>query len=122
MEKPSKKFKYIFEKDYNPSYTNGAYGGITPKGEIIMNFFLERMPIPYDVVHEFNKDGTLGNVIKVFPEADDPEQRMFVRYISSGVIMNLTVAKEIHSWLSECIKNVESSTGDENDDGDCNEE
>ena len=87
-----------------------------------MNFFLERMPIPYDVVHEFNKDGTLGNVIKVFPEADDPEQRMFVRYISSGVIMNLTVAKEIHSWLSECIKNVESSTGDENDDGDGNEE
>lgn len=26
-------FKYIFEKDYNPKYVNGAFGGMSPTGK-----------------------------------------------------------------------------------------
>lgn len=119
MENPSVKFKYIFEKDYNPSYANGAYGGISPKGEIVVNFYFERMPIPYDVVHAFNEDGTLGDVVRVLPENDDPKQRMFVRYVSSGIIMNLRTAKEVYTWLGDCIKGAEmEGNGNDLEDGD----
>jgi hypothetical protein len=45
---------YKFPKDYNPIYVNGAYGGATPKKEIIINFFLERMPIPKEENIEVN--------------------------------------------------------------------
>lgn len=36
------KFKYIFDDSYNPVYVNGAHGGVTPRGELVVNFYLER--------------------------------------------------------------------------------
>ena len=41
------KFKYLYDKSYNPSYCTGGFGGTTPKNEIVLNFFMERQPIPY---------------------------------------------------------------------------
>ena len=31
-------FKYEFPETYNPVYANGAQGGLTPQGEIALNF------------------------------------------------------------------------------------
>ncbi|MFC0297755.1 hypothetical protein [Geobacillus jurassicus] len=39
-------FKYLFPDDYNPVYVNGAHGGISPQGEIVVNFYFERRPLP----------------------------------------------------------------------------
>ncbi len=36
------KFTFIFPDDYNPAFANGVWGGVTPKGELNMNFYLER--------------------------------------------------------------------------------
>jgi len=49
-------YKYIFEKDYNPLYVNGAQGGINPLGEIVIDFYLERNAIPVSQTCEI-KDG-----------------------------------------------------------------
>lgn len=35
------KFSYIKDENYAPKYSNGAIGGITSKGEIVVNFFTE---------------------------------------------------------------------------------
>lgn len=35
-------FKYKFSDAYNPVYVNGAYGGVNPRGEIVINFYFER--------------------------------------------------------------------------------
>lgn len=43
---PSIKIKYIFRDHYNPVYANGAYGGITPSGEIVASFYFEKHPLP----------------------------------------------------------------------------
>ena len=40
LDKSILKFKYIFDNNYNPKYINGAYGGITPKGEIALTQML----------------------------------------------------------------------------------
>lgn len=29
-------FKYIFDDDYNPTFANGVYGGVTPSGEFVL--------------------------------------------------------------------------------------
>lgn len=99
------KCKYIFADDYNPVYINGAQGGINPLGEILINFYLERHPIPisqtYSVV-----ENSIG------PEKEDEVEpndlkNSFVRFITNGVVMNYQTAKEIHKWLGKHIETLE---------------
>jgi len=40
------KFNYIKEDLYTPKYVNGALGGVSSKGELIINFFTEMQPVP----------------------------------------------------------------------------
>lgn len=55
--KTNLKFKYKFPENFNPTYTNGVYGGIAPQGEIVMNFFFERPPLPYVENFELGEEG-----------------------------------------------------------------
>jgi hypothetical protein len=102
---PSITFKYIFKYDYNPVYVNGAHGGISPRGEIIANFYLERPPLPNQISHAINSDGSIGADII----AADPEDlnSSIVRYVSNGVVLNHQNAKALHSWLGEQIEALE---------------
>ncbi len=98
-------FKYKYPDDYNPHYINGAQGGINVQGEIVVNFYFERIPLPNSITQELNNDGALGNVV-----ATDPKDftNSVLRYVQSGVVMNLEVAKQVYKWLGEQIKTLES--------------
>lgn len=95
--------KYIFDKSYNPQYVNGAAGGVNPAGELIVHFYLERFPLPYEMTHEINEDGTLGAPMDVKP---DGFERKVIRYINQGVIMNLASAEELYNWLGNQIRDL----------------
>ena len=60
-KKPEMTFKYIFTYDYSPVYVNGAHGGISPRGELVMNFYLERQPLPNAISHEITPAGAIGH-------------------------------------------------------------
>ncbi len=103
--KPQLTFKYIFTYDYNPKYVNGAHGGISPRGELVVNFYLERPPLPNSVSHEINPNGTIG------PEAAvDPADlnNSLVRYVSNGVVLSLQSARDLHAWLGDKIRELEN--------------
>ena len=100
------KFKYIFREDYNPVYVNGAYGGISPRNEIVANFYLERTALPNSQTYKVTKDGMMADEIKDEREPKD-HLSSFVRFIENGVVMNYQTAKEIHRWLGEQIENIE---------------
>jgi hypothetical protein len=102
---PSITFKYIFKYDYNPVYVNGAQGGISPRGEIIANFYLERPPLPNEITHALNPDGSIGTEVV----AVDPEDlnSSIVRYITNGIVLNYQNSKALHSWLGEQIEALE---------------
>jgi hypothetical protein len=102
--KPEVTFKYIFNYAYNPVYVNGAHGGMTPRGELVMNFYLERPPLPQEITHEINPDGTIGDIVS--EEPSDLKSSM-VRYIDSGVVLNYETARNIHYWLGERLKEME---------------
>lgn len=102
------KFKYLFDKSYNPTYCSGGFGGITPKDEIVFNFFLERHPIPYSETQKINDDGSLGNIVEREPEYKDDTADV-IRYVESGVIMNLETAKEVRAWLDKHIQILEKN-------------
>jgi len=95
---------YKYPEDYHPKYVNGAYGGVTARDEIIINFFLERFELPEQETHDVN----LGKTIKV--QKREGIEKTVVRDISSGVILKYDVAKEIHRWFGELIKSIEQKT------------
>jgi len=99
------KFKYVFPKDYNPVYCNGAFGGISTSGEIVANFFLERMPIPNSMTNSVNEDGSLSGVVTMDPE--DLNETV-IRYISTGIVLSESGAKSIYEWLGKQIQELEN--------------
>lgn len=98
--------KYIFDHNYNPDYANGAFGGISPKGEIVANFFLERVALPYEIFHQVNGNGTLGEVVGCDP---DDLERSLVRFVSNGVVLNKQSAKDVIAWLSAMVEQLEKA-------------
>ena len=99
------RFKYVFPENYNPVYCNGAFGGVSTQGEIIANFFLERMPVPNSVTNSINPDGTLGGVVEIDPENLNDT---VIRYISTGIVLNEENAKSIYEWLGSQIQELEN--------------
>ena len=102
---PKLKFKYVYAADYNPVYVNGAHGGLTPRGELVVNFYLERTGLPDAIVHEITPEGTLGVEI-----AQEPVDGMnsLVRFIESGIVLNTENARTLHAWLGERIKEMDA--------------
>jgi hypothetical protein len=108
MENPNKiKFKYIFDKDYNPAYINGAFGGLSPRGEIIVHFYLERSGLPISASYEFTDGKLSGELFEVKP--DDHSSSM-VRFIQNGIVMDYESARGIHKWLGDHIQKLEELT------------
>ncbi len=105
--------KYKFADDYNPCYVNGAYGGVGPRGEIVANFYLERQPIPKEETYGLAKGGR----ISAQPLSREPEdlRSIVIRFIETGVVLNLDSAKKVYSWLGEKIKALEEIQGDKSE-------
>lgn len=99
------KYKYIFKDDYNTKYANGAYGGVTPRGEISVNFYCERQALPKEHIHSIDENGNLGEISKVDPPDNSST---FVRVVDQGIIINLQTAKDIVKWLQTKIDIIES--------------
>ena len=105
-EKNRIKFRYIFDKQYQPRYVNGAYGGINSRGEIVVNFFMERGPLPRYEVYEIN-DNQLGDLSESDPSDHD---KTLIRFVDTGVILTLNGAEQIRNWLDAHIQNLKERT------------
>jgi hypothetical protein len=104
QKKPEIKFKYVFNYGYNPSYVNGAQGGFSPRGEMVINFYLERQPLPESISHEITPEGAIGRETSAEPK--DLSQSM-VRFIDTGVVMSYENARVFHAWMGEKLREVE---------------
>jgi hypothetical protein len=102
---PEMTFKYIFQYDYSPVYVNGAHGGVSPRGELVMNFYLERQPLPNAISHEITPAGTIGEETGAEPS---DLGRSLVRQVTNGVVVNYQTARELHYWLGEKLKEMEA--------------
>lgn len=105
MRKPQIIFKYLFDENYNPVYVNGAHGGISPRGELVVHFYLERPGVPVSITHEVTPNGTIGAEIDEVPA--DFKQTLY-RAVESGVVMNYDSARSFHAWLGERLKELEA--------------
>ena len=102
------KFRYIFADNYNPTLASGVYGGVTPDGRLVVNFFLERQGLPHSETYELSDAGLLGNEVSQEPE--DYRQTL-VRFVNMGVVLDLKSAKVISEWLGKQIQELERREG-----------
>lgn len=101
-------FRYVFPETYNPQYANGAHGGPTTQGEIAINFFVERAPLPLTETYAVTPEGQLGGKIGREPEVQEGAGTL-VRYVTTGVIMSRDSAKRIHDFLGKAIATLEKA-------------
>lgn len=103
--KPEVRFRYEIAEDYTPVYVNGAHGGVSPRGEIIINFYHERPPLPSAITHEITPAGTIGR--EIGQEPAEPVNTL-CRAVAAGVILSYDNARNFHHWLGERLKEMES--------------
>src|SRR5271157_4913600 len=100
--KDTVKFHYVKSNYFRVVHGDGAFGGLTPRGEVFLSVYSERAPLP-DVTVQAVEKGQLG------PEIIDQRKGSdgILREIEVGIVMDLAVAKSLIEWLKERVKIVE---------------
>ena len=94
-------FQYEKDPDYRVVYANGAFGGVTPRGDIKFELFIEYVKAPETIVHSMTPDG-LGPEIERLPD-----RTPITRESQVGVIMSPNQAKSLAHWLLGKLSEVE---------------
>jgi hypothetical protein len=102
------KFHYIKDDSYTPRYSNGAIGGITSKGEIVINFFTELPPIPVSQTQGIEGAILTKEVTTEMSPKESPSELNANRIINTGVILNEATAIDIYNWLGVQLETLKS--------------
>ncbi len=99
---------YIKTKDYRMIPATGAWGGISPNGEVVINFYVEQKAIPKKTTLEVTEEGKIGKEKSI--GGDD-----YVREMQVGIVLRPDIAYSIGQFLIRHAKNagyIEQSTVD----------
>lgn len=93
-------FRFERDPDYRVITVNGAWGGLTPRGELMFDLFLEHLELPEEIHYMATPDG-LG------PESRRiPEPPLFVREVMVGVVMTPDNAESLARWILEKVSSI----------------
>jgi hypothetical protein len=86
-------------ENYRTYYIDGIFGGITPRGLLALECFIERKSTPTRIKYLIKDSGELG----AETERDD-ETKGLLREIECGLIIDINTAKSLVKWLSQKIE------------------
>ena len=86
MNQDRKKVQFYYKKSnlFRVMHADGAWGGLTPEGQIFFSLYNSRPPIPEMLVHDIREDGTLGEDIPELKISKDG----IIREVECGIIMS----------------------------------
>lgn len=98
----SKRIKFLFQKaaDYKILPANGAWGGVTTRGDFLLDFFVEHHIAPDYVMHEVTTEGGLGNEIERNPVITG-DIISVTRELVGGISLSVEQAKSIANFIQE---------------------
>lgn len=107
METPTKiTFRFSKDDHYRLLPINGVWGGPTPRGDIMVDFFHESQALPEVVTHAVTPDGQFGNELKRTPRSE------FHRTVLVGMMLTAEQAESIGRWLQEKAREVRARSGE----------
>jgi len=95
------RFHYLKSSAFRVVYAEGAYGGLTPHGNISISFYNDRYPIPQIVEHQISQEGKLGGEISRVGKDG------VVREVEVDVLLTIPTAKSLRDWLEQKILEAE---------------
>ncbi len=103
QEQPDQvRFHYLKSDFFRVLHVDGVHGGISPRGQIQMAVFNERLPIPQQSVYKL-VDGGLGEEI-----SDERIQKEgIIREVEAELLMSVDTARSLVAWLKEKIELIE---------------
>ena len=100
---PKIRFEYIKSQLFRVIHVDGAFGGMTPRGQLFISLFSERYPIPTAMIHAVTPSGRLGEELR----SEREERKGIVREVEVGLQFELEVAKSFVTWLQTKIEEAE---------------
>ncbi len=96
---------YIKNHDFKTVEGSGIFGGLTNNGQININFFTDRAPIPKKIILEV--DSVTGKIIQ---EVERDSKEGIIREVQFGVLLNIETARNIVDWLNQKIEEHQKHT------------
>lgn len=96
------KFEYVKGNHFRVVHADGAFGGLTPNGNIQMAVFSQRGAFPNFIEQEI-LDGKLGD------EISRQGKDWVIRELEVDLVMSIDTARGICAWLEEKIRLLESA-------------
>ena len=78
-------------------HSNGAWGGLTPRKELSVTFFSERMALPQRITYSLTPEGGLR------PEIGRDDTESVHRECEVEVLMSMEEAVSLHQWIGTKI-------------------
>ena len=88
-------FQYKISPNFSMYVVSGIHGGLNAKGNVVANFFSERMSIPKEETYRLQKDGHLNPK----PIKSDKVDAI-IRDVMFGISMDAGTARSIADWLN----------------------
>jgi hypothetical protein len=95
-------FNYLKSQFFRVIHADGAWGGVSPRGDIHISFYNERMAIPDKSRVVISES---GNALK--PEEFESTSAV-VREVEADVVVDLTTAIQLRDWLNNKISTLEA--------------
>lgn len=89
---------YVKTPAYRSYHVDGIFGGLTPRGKIYCELFIDRNPTPKTAVHTLSKEGYLSGTPKETTGLDG-----VVREVECGMIFDIETATTFKNWLDDKI-------------------
>ncbi len=107
QELPSKiQFNYIKSNHFRVVHAEGVIGNGTPRNDLFIGFYSERIPLPDALTYEVDEKGKLG---KELLEEREIKSDGILREVEVGVVVDLDMAKALVLWLSNVIPQIEAT-------------
>ena len=96
--------EYQYDPDYRVVAANGIFGGVTPKGELRMDFFVEynAVPGPGEIAYKAEGDK--------WAETTIPQSPKLVRRIQVGVLVSPHHIDSFAKWFRDKAQTIKLQT------------
>lgn len=94
------KIRFKKSKDHKIYPASGIWGGPTPQGEILCNFFVEYPDTPDHLIIKVDKDG------RNLKEEPNRKEGAYTREITNSILLQPDTAISIGKWLVNQAENI----------------